>query len=158
MAKNPAAASASRLITANKRARFEFHILEELECGIVLKGTEVKALREGRCSIQEAWAGERKGELFLIGMHIPEYKHGNIHNHLPTRDRKLLAHKKEIEAWALRTRDKGVTIIALAIAFKGSRVKITLGLCKGKKLHDKRADTREREDKREMERATARRR
>jgi SsrA-binding protein len=147
-----------RPIAQNRRARFEYEILEELECGIVLTGTEVKSLRAGQGSIAEAYAMVRGSGLYLVQSHIQEYKQGNVHNHEPTRERKLLASKREIADWHAKVKVKGVTIVPLALYFKGARVKVLLGLCKGKKMHDKRATTREREDKREMDRAMGRRR
>lgn len=152
-----------RPIATNKRARFEFHILEELECGIALTGTEVKVLRSGRCSIQEAWGqvrgvGKNPGELWLVGANIPEYSQGNVHNHKPDRDRKLLAKRREIDAWHASVKQKGVTIVPLSIYFQGSRVKVKLALCKGKKLYDKRADKKEKDDKRDIDRALAKHR
>lgn len=142
-----------RPIAANKRARFEYLILEELECGIALTGTEVKVLRSGRCSLQEAWGQVRGNELYLVGANIPEYAQGNVHNHKPDRDRKLLAKRREIDSLHASVKQKGVTIVPLAIYFKGSRVKVQLGLAKGKKLYDKRADKKEKDDKREIDRA-----
>ncbi|MDZ4774653.1 MAG: SsrA-binding protein SmpB [Planctomycetota bacterium] len=149
-----------RGIAANKRARFEYQILEEIECGIALTGTEVKVLRSGRCSLQEAWgqvrsAGAKKNraELYLVGANIPEYAQGNVHNHKPDRDRKLLAKRREIDSLHASVKQKGVTLVPLAIYFKGSRVKVQLGLAKGKKLYDKRADKKEKDDKREIDRA-----
>ena len=147
-----------RLIAANKRARFEYHVLEELECGIALSGTEVKSLRAGRVSIGEAYGYVRGGELWLVGAHIAEYAQGNVHNHAPLRERKLLLHRRQIDAWAAAVKEKGVTIVPLALYFRGSRVKLQLGLCKGKKLYDKRQDQRAREDRREIDRALSRRR
>lgn len=149
---------AVRSIATNKRARFEFHILEELECGIALTGTEVKVLRSGRASIQEAWGQVRNGELWLVGANIPEYAQGNVHNHEPDRDRKLLAKRREISAWHDAVKQKGVTIVPLALYFRGARVKVQLGLAKGKKLYDKRADKKEKHDKREIDRAFAKHR
>lgn len=145
-----------RLIAANKRARFEYVILEELECGIALQGTEVKSLRQGRSSIQEAWGLIRGSELWLIGANIPEYAHGNVHNHAPARDRKLLAKRREIESWHAQAKEKGMTIIPLALYFKGARIKVRMALCKGKKLYDKRQDKKDKDDKREIDRAMAR--
>ena len=147
-----------RVIAQNKRARFEYHVLEELECGLALTGTEVKSLRAGRCSIGEAYGFVRNGELYLLGAHIPEYAQGNVHNHAPLRERKLLVHRKELESWAAQVKEKGVTIVPLALYFKGSRVKIQMALCKGKKLYDKRQDKKEKDDKREIDRAMSRRR
>lgn len=147
-----------RMVATNRRARFEFHVLDELECGMALTGTEVKSLRAKECSIGEAFGMIRNGEMWLIGMHIPEYEQGNVHNHAPTRDRKLLLHKKEIVKWHAQVKEKGMTIVPLALYFKGSRAKLQIALCKGKKLYDKRADKKEKDDKREMDRAMSRRR
>ena len=152
------AAQEKRLIAQNRKARFEFEILETLECGIALVGTEVKSLRKGECTLGEAYASVRNGELWLIKCHIPEYAQGNIHNHVPARDRRILAHKKEIAGWYAKVKEKGVTIVPLALYFLGSKIKLELALCKGKKLYDKRADKREKEDKREIDRAMSRRR
>ena len=151
-------ADAPRMIAQNKRARYEFHVLEEKECGVALSGTEVKSLRAGRCSIAEAYAYARGGELWLVNAHIPEYAQGNVHNHPPLRERKLLLHRRELDQWAAAVKQKGVTIVPLAIYFKGSRAKVAIALCKGKKLYDKRADKREKDDRREMDRAMSRRR
>lgn len=147
-----------RLIASNKRARFEYHVLDEKECGIVLTGTEVKSLRAGRCSIAEAYGLVKKSELWLVGMHIHEYAQGNIHNHPPLRERKLLLHRREIEDWHEKVKVKGVTIVPLSLYFKGSRVKALMALCKGKKLYDKREVKKEQDAKREIDRAMMRRR
>jgi SsrA-binding protein len=147
-----------RTIANNARARFEYHLLEEIECGIALTGTEVKSLRSGRCSIAEAYGFVRRGELWLLNAHIPEYAQGNVHNHEPMRERKLLAKRREIDSWAAQVKEKGMTIVPLAIYFSGARVKVRMALCKGKKMHDKREATREREDRREIDRELARRR
>lgn len=147
-----------RPIASNKRARFEYHVLEELECGMVLTGTEVKSLRAGHCSIAEAFGMVRGDELYLVGVHIPEYAQGNVHNHAPLRERKLLLHRREIDGWHKKVKQKGVTIVPLALYFKGSRVKVQMALCKGKKLYDKRQDKKEKDDRREMDRAMMRRR
>jgi SsrA-binding protein len=147
---------ALRRIADNRKARFEYEVLEELECGIELTGTEVKSLRQGQCSLQEAFGLIKSHQLWLIHATIPEYTQGNVHNHIPARDRRLLAHKKEIRNWFGKVRERGMTIVPLAIYFQGSRVKVRMALCKGKKLYDKRAATKDREDKREIERATKR--
>lgn len=147
-----------RKIAENRKARFEYEILEELECGVVLTGTEVKSLRVGGGSIQEAYAMVRGTGLWLVKSHIPEYKQGNVHNHEPGRERKLLASKREIARWHEAAKEKGITMVPLLLYFRGSRVKLQLGLCRGKKVYDKRAATKEREDKREMDRAMSRRR
>ncbi|MAF65608.1 MAG: SsrA-binding protein [Planctomycetes bacterium] len=147
-----------RVIATNKRARFSYEIQDELECGIVLVGTEVKSLREGHCSIAEAYARVRDGELFLIGATIPEYRCGNIFNHEPGRERKLLAHRREIAKWTRRVKERGMTVVPMEIYFEGSRVKVLLGLGKGKRLVDKRQAQRARSDRRDIDRAASRRR
>jgi SsrA-binding protein len=147
-----------RSIAQNRRARFEFELLEELECGLELRGTEVKSLRGGQGSIGEAFAHFRGDELFLLGAHIPVYAQGNVHNHEPTRPRKLLAHRRELDKWSKAVREKGVTIVPLELYFQGSRVKLRVALARGKKLYDKRQATRDREDARSMDRAMSRRR
>ena len=149
-------AEALRPIATNRRARFEFHVLEELECGIALTGTEVKSLRNREASIAEAYAMVKNGQMYLIGCHIPEYAQGNVHNHDPTRERKLLLHKKQILRWHAAAKEKGVTIVPLSMYFKGSRAKLALALCKGKKLYDKRESKRKQEDRREIDRAMSR--
>lgn len=153
---------APRQVASNKRARHEYLVLEELECGIVLTGTEVKSLRGGRCSLAEAYVTltERGGrlEMDLVNAHIPEYAQGNVHNHVPTRTRRLLAHTREMRAWFKRVREKGITIVPLEVYFRGSLVKLKVALVQGKKLHDKRQTERERTDQREMDRALGRRR
>ena len=145
-----------RPIASNRRARFEYTILEALECGIALTGTEVKSLRNGQASIAEAYGMVRNGQMFLVGCHIPEYTQGNVHNHVPTRERKLLLHKKEIQRWHAAAKEKGVTIVPLSLYFKGSHAKLEMALCKGKKLYDKRQDKRKQEDRREIDRAMSR--
>lgn len=147
-----------RSIATNRRARHDYHLLDELECGIALVGTEVKSLRAGHCSLAESYGRIKGGELWLLGASIPEYSHGNIHNHVPTRDRKLLAKRREIEKWSKAVREKGVTIVPLEVFWSGSLVKVRLALARGKKLHDKRATERERSDRRDMARALGRRR
>ena len=147
-----------RTIAQNRKARHEFLVLEELECGIALSGTEVKSLRAGQCSLAEAYVRVRRGELYLVGAHIPEYAQGNVHNHVPVHDRKLLAHRREIRRWEKQVREKGITIVPLEIYFSGSRVKVTAALVRGKKLHDKRQTQKERTDRRDMDRAMSRRR
>jgi SsrA-binding protein len=150
------APEALRTIARNRRARHDYEILDELECGIVLTGTEVKSLRAGKGSIAEAHARVRNGELFLIGAHIPEYAQGNVHNHEPVHDRKLLCHRREIDRWHKRVREQGITIVPLELYFKGSRVKLLLALARGKKLFDKRDTERQRQDRRDMDRAQRR--
>jgi len=141
----------------NRRARHEYFILETLEAGLELSGTEVKSLRAGGgVSINEAYARHRDGELWLLGMHIPPYKEGSFSNHDPRRPRRLLLHKRQIEHLAGRAGEKGLTIVPLRLYFTRGRAKIELGLAKGKKLWDKRRATMEREAKREVARDLAR--
>lgn len=147
-----------RVITTNKKARYLYHVLDELETGISLLGTEVKSLRAGQCSIQEAYVRIKNGEMWLVGANIPEYAFGNRQNHLPTRDRKLLAHRREIQKWYKQVREKGVTVVPLEVYFSGSKIKLAVGLVRGKRLHDKRQVDRERTDRRDMDRALGRRR
>ena len=142
-----------RSIARNKRATHEYLIQDELEVGIVLTGTEVKSLRAGRVSLQEAFCFIKGGELRIMRMHIPEYAQGNVHNHEPTRDRVLLAKKREVEKWSKAVREKGTTLIPLEILWDGSLVKLRVGLARGKKLHDKRQSKREKDDRREVDRA-----
>ena len=149
---------AIRIVAKNRKATHEFHVLEKLECGIALKGTEVKSLRAGQCSIAEAFGMIRRGELYLIGSTIPPYSHGNIHNHEPDRERKLLLQARQLAKWDKAVREKGVTLVPLALYFKGHLVKIEMALVKGKKLHDKREDVKRRDSEREIERASGRRR
>jgi len=149
---------AVRVLAKNRKALHEFHVLDKLECGLALKGTEVKSLRQGQASIAEAFGMIRRGELYLIGATIPPYSHGNIHNHEPDRDRKLLLQKRQLGKWDKAVREKGVTIVPLALYFKGHLVKVEMALVKGKKLHDKREDVKRRESKREIERESSRRR
>ncbi len=147
-----------RPIASNRKARHFFEVLDELEVGVELLGTEVKSLRGGQCSLQEAYVRIRAGQLWLVGAHIPEYAFGNKSNHLPARERKLLAHRREIERWGKAVKERGVTIVPLELYFKGSLVKVSVGLARGKKVHDKRAKQRERDAQREMDRAKGRRR
>jgi SsrA-binding protein len=149
---------AIRPVAQNRRARHEFHVLEALECGLVLKGTEVKSLRAGKCDIAESHGRIKNGELWLVGANIPEYSHGNIHNHEPARERKLLASRRQIRSWDRRVREKGTTLVPLSLYFKGHLVKVELALVTGKKLHDKREDLKRREAKRDVDRAVGRRR
>ncbi len=141
-----------RSITRNRRVTHEYLILDELECGIVLVGTEVKSLRAGRVSLQEAYCIIKRGELWIMRMHIPEYSHGNMHNHEQTRERKLIAKKREILKWEKAVREKGTTMIPMEVLWDGSLVKVRVGLGKGKKLYDKRQSKREKDDKREVAR------
>ena len=145
-----------RRIADNRKARFEYEVLEELECGVELTGTEVKSLRQGQCSLQEAFGLIKHHQLWLVQATIPEYTQGNVHNHVPTRDRRLLAHKREIQGWFAKVREKGMTIVPLAIYFRDARVKVLMALCRGKKLYDKRETAKKADAKREIARAMRR--
>jgi SsrA-binding protein len=149
---------AIRIVAKNRKATHEFHVLEKLECGVALRGTEVKSLRAGQASIAEAFGMIRRGELYLVGATIPEYSHGNIHNHEPARERKLLLQKRQLRKWDKEVRERGVTLVPLALYFKGHLVKVEMALVKGKKLHDKREDVKRRSAEREIAREFSRRR
>ncbi|GMU96664.1 MULTISPECIES: SsrA-binding protein SmpB [Ignavibacterium] len=139
-------------ITVNRKARHEYHILQTFEAGIVLVGTEVKALREGKANLVDSYATIKNGEVWLVSAHISEYKQGNINNHNPTRDRKLLLNKSEIRKLIGKTKEKGLTLIPLRMYFKNGRVKVELALAKGKKSYDKRETIAKRDFQREQER------
>jgi len=141
-------------VARNKRARHDYHILETWEAGVVLSGTEVKSLRQGRANLTDAYATVRDGEVFLLNLHISPYEQGNQFNHDPTRTRKLLLHRKEIRRLIGGVERQGLTLVPLELFFNArGKAKITIALAKGKKLHDKRADERRREDERDMARA-----
>ena len=139
-------------IARNRRARFDYHIMETWEAGIVLTGTEVKALRAGKANISDAYAVVNSGEVFLLNLSIPLYEQGNRNNHEPTRTRKLLLHRREIRRMIGAVERQGLTLVALELYFKGGVAKVALALGKGKQLHDKRAAERERDDAREVAR------
>ncbi len=134
----------------NRRARYEYHVLESLEAGLVLSGTEVKAIRAGGASLTEAYARFRDGEAWLLGMHVPPYRQGSFSNGEPTRPRKLLLHKEEILRLQSRVGEKGLTIVPLRLYFTRGKAKIQLGLVRGKKFWDKRAATAKRDVEREI--------
>lgn len=142
-----------KIIANNKKAYHEYFCLEKLEAGIELFGTEVKSIRAGRINIKESWCMIKNGEIFVNGMHIANYEQGNIFNKDPFRVRKLLMHKKEIERLFGKTKQDGLTLIPTAVYFKGSRIKVEVGLCKGKNLHDKREAIAKREANRDIDRA-----
>ncbi len=150
-------AEAVKLITSNRRARHDYAILDTFEAGLVLTGTEVKSLRDGKASLQEAYARIDRDEIWLVGMHVPEYSHGNRQNHEPTRTRKLLMHRKEIERLRGMLEQKGLTLVPLRLYWKDGRAKVELGLGRGKKDYDRRQDVAKREAQREIERAMSRR-
>ena len=134
----------------NRKARHDYFIKEEYECGIVLTGTEIKSIRDGSCNIGDSYGHIRKGELFLLNMFIGIYKEGNIFNHQETRTRKLLMHKNEILKLDNKVKLEGYTLIPLKVYFKNNKAKVLLGLCKGKKDYDKRESIKERDIQREI--------
>lgn len=142
-----------KTIAENRKARHEYFVIESMETGIELAGTEVKSLRQGQVNLKDSWCSIESGEVFIKGMHISSYEKGNIFNRDPIRVRKLLLHKKEISRLFGKIKQEGLTLIPLSIYFKGSIVKIQLGLCKGKKLYDKREDAAKKDAKRQIERA-----
>ena len=142
-----------KTIANNKKAYHDYFILEKYEAGIELAGTEVKSLRQGRCNLKDSWCSIVKGELFVNGMHISPYDHGNIWSKDPMRVRKLLMHKREINKLFGTLQQQGLSLIPLSVYFKGSMVKLELGLCKGKKLYDKREDAAKKSAKRDIDRA-----
>lgn len=140
-----------KLIANNKKAFHDYFIEDKYEAGISLAGTEVKSLRQGKCSIKESFIRIEKGEVFIYGMHISPYEKGNIFNKDPLRVRKLLLHKYEINKMAGKIAEKGYTLVPLQVYFRGSLVKVEIGLAKGKKLYDKRQDIAKKDQKREAE-------
>jgi len=140
-------------LVSNRKAGFQYEILETLETGIVLQGTEIKSLRDHGGSLQEAYVTIDSGELWLVNASIAPYRFGSLHNHEEKRKRKLLAHKKEITRLNSAIQEKGLTCIALSIYLKSGRAKVKIGIAKGKKLHDKRETIKEREDERSIQRA-----
>jgi SsrA-binding protein len=143
---------AREIVARNKRARHDYHILETWEAGLVLTGTEVKSLREGKANLADAYAIVKDGEVFVLNLHISPYEKGNIFNHDPTRTRKLLLHRKEIRRLIGAVERQGLTLIPLELYFRRGVAKVQLALGKGKKMHDKRDDARRRDDEREMAR------
>ncbi len=141
-----------KVIATNRKARHEYHIEDTIEAGIVLQGTEVKSLREGKVNLQDAYATIRDGEVWLLNMHISPYRHGTRYNHEPLRPRKLLLHRREIRRLAKAVERRGYTLVPLKIYFKNGKAKVELGIARGKKLYDRRADIAEREAKRRLER------
>ena len=139
-------------IADNRKAFHEYFVLERFEAGIELAGTEVKSVRAGQVNLKDCFCTVKDGELFVRGMYISPYEHGNIFNRDPVRPRRLLMHKREIVKLQARIMQDGVALIPLSLYFKDSRVKVELGLCKGKKLHDKRESSAERDTKRELDR------
>jgi SsrA-binding protein len=140
-------------IVDNRRARHDYHFLERVEAGLVLTGTEVKSLRQGRASLQQAYAEIRNGEAWLVGAHISVYDQGNIANHDPDRDRKLLLHRREVDSLDAKVRERGLTLVPTRLYFRDGRAKVELALARGKEQRDKRRDIAKREAQRDMERA-----
>jgi SsrA-binding protein len=146
-------ASSDRPVATNRRARHEYEILETVEAGLVLRGTEVKSLRAGLVTFKDSYASVRNGEGWLLGCHISPYSHGTDANHEPERDRKLLLHKRELSRLSGKISERGLTLVPLRLYFKAGRAKVELGLARGRKLHDKRSALREREVRREMDKS-----
>ncbi|HYL41869.1 MAG TPA: SsrA-binding protein SmpB [Ktedonobacteraceae bacterium] len=142
-----------KVITVNRQAYHDYFVERTIEAGISLMGTEIKSIREGKVNLRGSYAMARKGELWLENAHIAVYEHGNRYNHEPTRNRKLLLHRREINQLLSKVETKGLTLIPLKLYLKGGKAKIELGLCRGKKLYDKRDAIAERDMKREIERA-----
>ena len=145
--------SGEKLIVDNRRARHEYQLFERVEAGLVLTGTEVKSLRDGRASLQQAYADVRDGQAWLIGAHISVYEQANRENHDPDRDRKLLLHRKELDSLAGKVHERGFTLVPTKLYFRDGRAKVELALARGKELRDKRRDIAKREAQRDMERA-----
>jgi len=147
-----AKAKGEKLIVDNRRARHDFHLEDRVEAGVVLAGTEVKALRTGKATLQRSYAEVRGGEAWLVGLHIPEYVEANRANHDPDRPRKLLLHRREIDRLDGGVREKGLTLVPTRLYFKDGRVKVELALARGKELRDKRRDIAARDARRQIER------
>ncbi len=145
--------SSEKSICQNKTARLNYYIDDTFEAGIVLVGTEVKSLREGRANLKDSYAMVKDEEVYLHELHISPYTHGNRYNHDPLRVRKLLLHKREIKRLYGKSREKGLTLVPLKMYFKNGKVKVEIGIGRGKKLHDKREDMKLKEDRRDIERA-----
>lgn len=141
-----------KIIAQNKKAHFDYFVEEKYECGIVLEGTEVKSVKEGSVSFQDSFAEIQNGELWMRNFHISEYKYSSVFNHNPDRIKKLLVHKEELKRLQRKVEEKGFTLIPLNFYLKNGRVKLTLGVCKGKKQYDKRAAIKERDVNRDLQR------
>ena len=144
---------AEKLIVDNRRARHEYHFVERVEAGLALVGTEVKSLRDGQANLQRAYGEVREGEVWLVGAHIAEYGHGNLANHDPDRDRKLLLKRREIDSLAGKVAEKGLTLVPTRLYWKDGKAKVELALARGKQTRDKRRDLAKRDAEREIERA-----
>jgi len=139
-----------KIVTVNRKARSDYEILESLEAGMSLKGTEVKSLREGKMNLKDSYAKVQDGEVYLVNAHISPYSHGNIQNHDPLRERKLLLHKQEIKRLTGKTEEKGLTLVPLKVYFVRGKAKVELGLARGRKQYDKRENIKKREVQREI--------
>jgi SsrA-binding protein len=144
---------AEKVVAQNRSASYNYHLLEHFEAGLVLVGTEVKTLREGKASLRDAYAEARGGELWLVNCHIPEYLPGGPFNHTPLRPRKLLLNRREMEKLAIQVQQKGLTLVPLRIYFRDGMAKCEMALARGKKQHDRRQDERDREAKKEAREA-----
>jgi SsrA-binding protein len=142
-----------QLVAKNRKALFDYEVLDTVEVGLVLKGTEVKSLRDGKLQFRDAYASVHDGEMWLHHAHIAEYTHGNVFNHDPSRTRKLLAHRHEIDRLEAKVNEKGVTLIPLEVYFRRGKAKVKLGLCRGKAKQDKRQSIKERDERRAQARA-----
>jgi SsrA-binding protein len=142
-----------KTVAQNRKAFHDYFVEEKLECGIALFGTEVKSIRQGKVNLKESWAQVRKGEIWIEGMHISPYEQGNIYNRDPLRPKKLLLHRSEIRKMDSLVMRQGFTLVPLEIYFRDGRVKVMLGLCRGKQLHDKRDSMAKRDSDREIQRA-----
>jgi SsrA-binding protein len=158
MAKKDKSADGVQVVTRNRRAAHEYELTERLECGVVLVGTEVKSLRDGHCSLDGSYAKIESGELWLIDCEIPEYAMGNRLNHKPKRERKLLAHRRELAKFAGKASERGFTLVPTSVYFKNGRAKVEIAVARGKQLYDKRQALKSADAKREMDRAVSRRR
>jgi SsrA-binding protein len=147
-----------KAVATNRKARHDYDIVDTLEAGVQLRGSEVKVLRTGKCSLQDSYAVVRKGELWLFNVHIPEYFEASYNNHEPTRPRKLLVHAHEIEKLRIRTEQGGFTVVPLKVYFKGGKVKVELAVAKGRKKWDKREAIAKKDAQREMDKARGARR
>jgi SsrA-binding protein len=156
-AKKSSAGEGERIIAQNRKARHNYAVLDTLECGIVLRGSEVKSARNGKVSLSEAYGRVKENEVWLVGCDIAEYVEANQFNHEPRRPRKLLLHRREIERFAARALQQGLTLVPLKMYFKRGRAKVLMGICQGQKRHDKREAMKKAEAKREMARQMQRR-
>lgn len=145
-----------RLICQNRRARHDYEVLDTMECGIVLVGSEVKSLRTGKISLEEAYGRVKGGEVWLVGCDIPEYREANRFNHEPKRPRKLLLHRREIKKFASKAYETGLTLVPLKMYFKRGRAKVLVGICRGRKMHDKREKLKKQSVQRDIQRAMRR--